>query len=115
MERETSQLQRMIQAMRAAASQSKVDRAFGRFIAVAKGGFDPEQSRHPPGRPDGGRWSGGTDFSDFVAAVRRIGSSSRLYSSCVDICYPRLGRPQFSGSDINLWDYHKCLNLCLKR
>jgi hypothetical protein len=115
MENETNQLKRLVHSIRAAATQSKVDHAFFRFVTAAKGGFDPNQPRHPPGRPDGGRWSGSSGFSDIVSAARRIGNSSKLYSSCIDLCYPLLERPQFSGSDINLWDYHKCLNLCLNR
>lgn len=115
MESETNQLRRLLYAVRAATLQLKVDLAFFRFATSIKGGFDPNQPRHPAGRPDGGRWSGNSDFSDIVSAARRIGSSSRFYSSCVDLCYPLLERPQFPGSDINLWDYHKCLNLCLRR
>jgi hypothetical protein len=54
-----------------------------------------------------------------VAEVLRKAKSLNLtaspadYQKCLNICYPILERPKRPGSDINKYDFHRCMSACL--
>jgi hypothetical protein len=83
-------------------------------IKAQKAGFNPEQPRD-----DRGRWtdSGASDVQDILSRARRVtAAGGKLsYQRCLDLCYPLLERFKPPGSDRNKWDFHKCMDACLRR
>lgn len=82
--------------------------------------YDPNQPRVPSGEPGGGQWTdadGSRSPQGIIAIARRMNLAARpdAYQRCLDLCYPLLERRQAPGSDRNTWDFHKCMNACLKR
>jgi len=89
--------------------------------------YSPDQPRVPAGHPDGGQWTSGQvadaeshdapDVKSIIATAQRLNLAARpeAYEKCLDLCYPLLERRQPPGSDINTWDFHKCMNACLGR
>jgi hypothetical protein len=90
--------------------------------------YRSDQARVPAGNPDGGQWTSEAnpenETSQPKATVQRVLESARRavaasgglsYQRCLDLCYPLLERFQRPGSDRNTWDFHKCMNICLKR
>lgn len=113
-----SSLKQLTSLLRSQSARTNLDLAFGKLASAVKAGFNPSQPRHPAGQEAGGQWSspGNSDIEKIVRAAGRIkGAFDQKYSDCVDLCYTLLERPQQPGSDLNLWDFHKCLNRCLKR
>jgi hypothetical protein len=90
--------------------------------------FNPDQPRVPAGNPEGGQWTsdgnsgggsggGDSDVATIIDKAKRLNlaTSPAAYQKCLDLCYRLLERPQRPGSDLNTWDFHKCMNACLKR
>jgi hypothetical protein len=94
--------------------------------------YDPDQPRVSAGNPDGGQWTnaGGSSGSttaesqgeeprpqSIINRARRLNLAiqSDGYERCLDLCYPLLERPQRPGSNRNTWDFHRCMDACLKR
>jgi hypothetical protein len=102
--------------------------------------YDPNQPRLPAGQPDGGQWTGDTSATHELIGVRPISSQSTVHDSgdaadvsvgsilnaakilaasrasmnkCIALCYPLLERFQPPGSNLNEFDFRKCLNACL--
>ena len=119
----SAKLRRIISITRAAIVEHKL-RQLERV--VTKAGFDPNQPRVPAGVADGGQWTstGGTSettngsatLAKIVAVARRItiAGSPLNYQRCLDLCYPLLERSQHPAGDRNMWDFHRCMNACLK-
>lgn len=118
----------------------RVDLALIKLRYALRRKYRPDQPRVPAGNPDGGQWTseagsgadgtvdvdvtGSTEEQpsrsnpqDIIARARRLNIAARsdAYQRCLDLCYPLLERPQRSGSDRNQWDFHKCMNACLRR
>lgn len=94
------------------------------FVQALERHYSPSQPRVPAGNPDGGEWTGGTGRNTSDGAFRKIVETARhlrLSSAnpndrqrCLELCVPLLERPpQQPGSDINYWDFQKCMNECL--
>jgi hypothetical protein len=83
-------------------------------IKAQKAGFNPDQPRD-----DRGRWTdnGASDVQDILSRARRVTAAGGklTYQRCLDLCYPLLERFKPPGSDRNKWDFHKCMNTCLRR
>jgi hypothetical protein len=103
----------------------KYDSAATRFILAGRRlanelRFNPnwqDQPRVPRGNTGGGQWTdgGAQGVTQITAMVRRLGGRKLSYNACVNLCLPLLDRKQGPGSDINYWDFQKCMNICLGR
>src|SRR5579884_2135290 len=105
-----------------------------------KGGFNPDQPRVPAGQPDGGQWTSDTgatyelvgtrpissqntvhdvggeadvSVGSILSAARKLAASRPSMNKCIALCYPLLERFQPRGSNLNEFDFRKCLNACL--
>lgn len=89
--------------------------------------YDPNQPRMPAGQPGGGQWTvgdGGGEAGEserarpesIITRARRLALATRPdgYQRCLDLCYPLLERPQPPWSDRNKWDFHRCMDECLR-
>jgi hypothetical protein len=94
--------------------------------------YDPNQPRVSSGNPDGGQWTSGGGATSGNASSDRdnerrspkkiiirakqlnLAARSDGYERWLDLCYP-LGAPAAPGSDRNKWDFHKCVDACLRR
>jgi hypothetical protein len=54
---------------------------------------------------------------EIVATAKRENLAARpdKYMKCLELCYPLLERRKPPGSDINTFDFHKCMAACLAR
>ena len=81
--------------------------------------YDPNRPRVPAGDSNGGQWtsSAASDVSHIVARAKSLNLAAGPggYQRCLDLCYPLLERFLRPGSDLNTWDFHKCMNACLGR
>jgi hypothetical protein len=101
-----------------------VEVKFRALARAIKADFDPNQPRVPAGSSDGGQWTGGgggdgeesATLTGILAVARRIAAAGNPldYQRCLNLCYPLLERLQHPASDRNTWDFHKCMNQCLK-
>jgi hypothetical protein len=102
-----------------------VEIRFAQFKRVLKAGFDPDQPRIPAGNPDGGQWAGGgggevsgeseaTSVESILAVAPRLAASRASMKSCLALCSPLLEAFQPANTtNINYWNFMRCLNACL--
>lgn len=77
--------------------------------------YHPDEPRIPAGQAGGGQWTTGEGDSlssgDILPIV--VGGSGRK-DLCIERCYHLLERPlPHPGSDINTYDFWKCINDCM--
>ena len=55
--------------------------------------------------------------AEIIATAKRENLAARpdKYMKCLDLCYPLLERRKPPGSDVNTWDFIKCMNACMAR
>jgi hypothetical protein len=91
--------------------------------------YSPDQPRVPAGSSDGGQWTGdggsgvgdrqrpgmSTDVRSILDKAKQLAASgrSKSYLRCLDLCSPILEEFQPPGSDINKWEFHRCMAACL--
>lgn len=82
--------------------------------------FDPNQPRVPAGNRDGGQWASdrnsdnnSADVQRILATAKQLAASRASMNRCIDLCYPLLERFQPPGSNMNEFDFRRCLNQCL--
>ena len=95
--------------------------------------YDPDQPRVPAEQPGGGQWTSGPGSStvtdtpsgaenevpadDLVGAIldvaQQLAAGRATLKECINLCYPILERYQPRRSDLNEFDFRKCLNACL--
>jgi len=56
----------------------------------------------------------GPGDSDLAEIQRRFAAGPKTYQRCLDLCYPLLERFQPPGVDYNKWDFHRCMDACLR-
>ena len=57
---------------------------------------------------------GNASFGATIDAAKQLyAAGNNSYQRCLNLCYPILERFSRPGSDINTFDFHKCMNACL--
>lgn len=65
-----------------------------------------------------GRWTtGGVDVEAILEMAKRVAATSYSdkYLRCLDVCSRILEIPQPPGADFNKWNFHRCMDACMKR
>lgn len=104
---------------------SAVKLRFEQFSRVFDRKYDPDQSRIPAGEPGAGRWTDGNgsvgseessaaSVEGILAMAPRLAASGASMNRCVALCSPLLEAIQpRNTTNINYWNFVKCLNACL--
>lgn len=128
-----AQVQNSLVRLRSRFATATFENIAARLAVMLGAKYDPGQPRAPAGSSEGGQWTdagGGSegglrvevenDGGRSASAERILSEAPRLaaggmsYRRCVDICYGLLERIQPRGTtNINQWDFIRCLNACL--
>jgi hypothetical protein len=124
------------------AAAAKFEVAMRRHELSLKYGYDPNQLRNelgrwtdagalgserirfadagvgrstPDARPESDNGSGTLSKEALTNQIRRLfAAGPNTYQRCLDLCYPILERFQSPGVDYNKWDFHRCMDACLR-
>jgi len=111
----------------------RFSRAVAEGLAGRPGREQHQRCRADAEQPGGGQWTSGPGSStvtdtpsgaenevpadDLVGAIldvaQQLAAGRATLKECINLCYPILERYQPRRSDLNEFDFRKCLNACL--